>query len=222
MSKQILLPVADVIVGQNYSREELGDITSLKQSIESHGLQQPIIVDVKNNLVAGFRRFECVRQLGHETIMAVVTEADNVTVNFIENLERENLTFYEECVAIRNLFEGCTDVEVALALGRSTGWSRPRNKLWTLPPEIIELVRQGKVNSHKVNMLVNSKDKPALAERILEGKDVQVRHRPKKSHLKQMITICMERDQVDAMNALRYVIGDITEEEFWDLIGKES
>lgn len=216
MNNQVTVRVGDVRVGENYSREELGNISTLKQSIYEHGLQQPIIIDTDNNLVAGFRRFEAVRQLGHETVMAVVTEADNAMVNFIENLERENLTFYEECVAIKKIYEGCSDQEVADALGRTTGWSRPRNKLWTLPQEIIDLVKEGKLNVNKVTMLLSSKDRDALVQKILGGDKVQVRHRPKKGELKQMITICMERKNTDAMNAFRYVLGDISEEQFLD------
>lgn len=222
MQKQVLVQVADIKVGENYSREELGDISSLRQSIEQHGLQQPIIIDKDYNLVAGFRRFEAVRQIGHLDIMAVITDSESAIVNFIENLERENLTFYEECVAIKKLYEGCSDQEVAEALGRTTGWSRPRNKLWTLPQEIIDLVKEGKLNVNKVTMLLSSKNQSELVDKILNGKSVQVEHRPKKGHLKQMITICMERQNTEAMNALRYVIGDISEEEFWDSIGKDD
>lgn len=214
--------ISEIKVGENYSREELGDISQLKRSIEQYGLQQPVIIDRDGNLVAGFRRFAACQQLGWQEIAVTITTMDGGIVNLIENLERENLTFYEESLCIKKLYPGCSDVEIADAVGRTVGWSRPRNKLWTLPQEIIDKVKTGEINSHKITMLLGAKNQALLIEKLLKNEDLQVRHRPKKADLKRIITMCLERDQLAAMNAIRFVIGDISEQEFWDKLTKDS
>ena len=49
-------------------RKDVGDLSSLKQSIQEVGLLHPIIVDSENNLVAGLRRLRAVEMLGWKTI----------------------------------------------------------------------------------------------------------------------------------------------------------
>jgi len=51
-------------------RQSVGDITSLMQSIEQHGLLHAIIIDREGTLVLGWRRLEAFRQLHRLTIPA--------------------------------------------------------------------------------------------------------------------------------------------------------
>jgi len=208
-----------VKVGENFSRDGESDITSLVKSMETYGLQQPIVIDVEHNLVAGFRRFKAAQQLGWEDIECVITNQDPCIVNFIENLERENLSFYEECLSIRKIYEGCSTVEVAAALGRTTGWSRPRIGLWTLPEEIIEKVRAGELSCSKVTMLLNAKDQQSLIEKLLDTGETAPERVGKKTY-QALITVALERGLTDVAHAFRFVVGDITEEELWDELDK--
>ena len=57
-------------VGERF-RVNMGDIEGLATSIETHGLLEPIIVDDDNNLLAGGRRLEACKILGHTSIMCV-------------------------------------------------------------------------------------------------------------------------------------------------------
>lgn len=58
-------------------RQNLGDLTSLCESIEKVGLLHPIVVTEGGQLIAGQRRLEACRQLGWTEIP--VTVADNLT-----------------------------------------------------------------------------------------------------------------------------------------------
>ena len=216
------IALSEVKVGENYSRDGEGDVTTLVRSLETYGLQQPIILDKQNNLVAGFRRFSAAKQLGWTEIEYTVTDQEPGIVNLIENLERESLSFYEECLAIKRVYPGCSSAEIAAALGRTTGWSRPRKEMWTLPQQAIDMVRTGEITATQVIMLVNAKDPQPLIDKLVnkESPDLPQRVRRGKKELQAIMTCALERGLMDVAQTLRFVIGDITEEELFDEVDK--
>ena len=77
-------------------RQETGDISQLKRSIQEVGLINPIIVNEKNELLSGFRRLEACKQLGWTEIEAKIvdTSSDDVKkldLEFHENIGRLDL-----------------------------------------------------------------------------------------------------------------------------------
>ena len=82
-------------------RQDMGDLSSLKQSIQKMGLLQPIIVNTKKELISGFRRLEACRQLGWKEIEVkmIETEGDilkKLDIEYHENLGRLNLNSEEK------------------------------------------------------------------------------------------------------------------------------
>lgn len=82
-------------------RQDIGDLSPLKESIRTIGLIQPIIVNSKKELVSGFRRLEACRQLGWESIEVKMIEIDEDTlkkldVEYHENLGRLHLSPQEQ------------------------------------------------------------------------------------------------------------------------------
>lgn len=81
----------------------------LTDSIEQHGLKQPIGVQMQENgrwlLVFGERRYRACHALGHNTIQAVVTDGDPLEIALIENLQREDLSAFETADAFAGLME---------------------------------------------------------------------------------------------------------------------
>jgi ParB/RepB/Spo0J family partition protein len=223
------LKVSEIIIGENFSREELGDCRSLANSIAALGLLSPVVVNKDNVLVAGFRRFHVVSQILNWQEIPVVVIGEEVNAglaNLQENLERRDLTFFEEAQAIRRLFPGATDLQVADALNQSRSWARLRLRFWDLPPEIIELARKGKLPISKIAILVSSKNPQELCDKILntdlnEAK-IAAGHseRPSRKKIQQTLTECINRGLHDIAQAFRYSIGDMTEEEFWDSVDK--
>jgi ParB family chromosome partitioning protein len=94
------LKIADISIS-NRIRQETGDLSQLKRSIQDVGLLMPIIVNEKNELLSGFRRLEACRELGWTEIEARVmnTEDDDVKkldLEYHENLGRLDLTIEEQ------------------------------------------------------------------------------------------------------------------------------
>jgi ParB/RepB/Spo0J family partition protein len=97
----------------NRVREDLGDIEELAESIKEKGLISPIAVQSDNGLppyllAAGGRRFIAVASLGEEEIACRVydhplSELEIKTLERVENIERKNLTYDEECKSLRDI-----------------------------------------------------------------------------------------------------------------------
>lgn len=84
-----------ITIGRRY-RKELGDIQALADDIAEIGLLQPIVVNTKGVLVAGRRRIEAFKKLGHKTIPAHVVDLDAVVRGeFSENVMRKDFTMSE-------------------------------------------------------------------------------------------------------------------------------
>jgi len=86
--------IADINIGERV-RKEPGDIERLAKSMKSLGLLHPIVVDKKNNLVAGFRRLEAAKTLGWTEVNVTVIPADPREAELEENTIRKDFTASE-------------------------------------------------------------------------------------------------------------------------------
>ena len=77
-------------------RKNLGDLASLMESLRRHGLLNPVVINDKNELIAGHRRIEAARRLGWGVIEVRFVEgrdkADLIEMEIEENTQRKNLT----------------------------------------------------------------------------------------------------------------------------------
>ena len=144
------------ILGWNPRKEfDEGAMGHLRQSIEAHGIIEPLIVRQNGNggydMVAGERRFRAAKQLNLGTVPVVVREMDDGQVReimLLENLQREDLQPLEEAAAIRQLLDKSklTQTELGKRIGKSQGWVANRLRLMRAPEEIRELIISRKIN----------------------------------------------------------------------------
>ena len=100
------IPIGVIVIGER-QRKDMGDIDSLRLSIEQKGLIQPIVVsqreDGRYDLVAGGRRLAACTELGWENIAASTREElDPLTrreLELEENLRRKDILWHEEVAA---------------------------------------------------------------------------------------------------------------------------
>ncbi|MCQ4935382.1 MULTISPECIES: nucleoid occlusion protein [Anaerotignum] len=120
----------------------LGALEELAESITAYGILQPITVRKMSGgfyeLVAGERRLRAAEMAGLKTVPALfvqVTDSDSAVLAFIENIQRQNLSFLEEAEGYRNMMEdyGLTQEELATKLSKSQ--SAIANKLRVLKLE---------------------------------------------------------------------------------------
>ncbi|AJA58979.1 chromosome partitioning protein ParB [Borrelia miyamotoi] len=77
-------------------RQNIGDTTTLKESIKKHGLIYPIIIDKNKNLIAGFRRYQVLKELGYKEVEVKVIPIENkktlLEIELDENNVRKSFT----------------------------------------------------------------------------------------------------------------------------------
>jgi ParB-like chromosome segregation protein Spo0J len=105
--KEIKEISVDVLLKGYRYRQDLGDIESLKQSIQNSGLWHPIVVKEDGDdppsykLLAGGRRLAAVKELGWDKVMANIypedlDDLDSHLIELFENLDRKDMEYPEQ------------------------------------------------------------------------------------------------------------------------------
>jgi len=96
------VPFELIVIGER-QRKIYPNIDDLAASLRDIGLIQPIVLDQDYNLIAGGRRLAAAKMLGWTEIPAVfretLTEDEKLVLELEENLQRENITWQEACLA---------------------------------------------------------------------------------------------------------------------------
>lgn len=129
----------DQIIPNRYQPRKVFDqdgIRELAQTIDEHGLLQPIIVreyePAKYEIIAGERRYRAVKLLKWETVPAIIekmSDRETASLALIENLQRSQLSSVEEAQAYRQLMDLNHMTQSALAKGMGKSQSFVANKL---------------------------------------------------------------------------------------------
>ncbi len=126
-------------------RFDYSELEGLAISIRTNGLLQPInvrkIPNGKYQLISGERRLRAARMVGIDKIPCVVMDvSDEQSALFaiIENVQRQNLDFFEEAVAIERLMtvHGLSQEEIAKKLGKAQSTLSNKLRLLRLPEEL--------------------------------------------------------------------------------------
>jgi ParB family chromosome partitioning protein len=100
------IPIKDIIVKKRI-RREMGDITSLAESMKRYGQISPIMLSKNNVLIAGGRRLEAAKHLGWKTINVVTVDAaeklTKLEYEIEENIQRRDFTPEEIVQATREI-----------------------------------------------------------------------------------------------------------------------
>lgn len=121
------------------------DLEGLAESIHYNGLLQPITVrkrdDGRYELISGERRLRACKMAGISAIPSIVIDIDeekSAILAVLENLQRENLHFFEEAEAIERLIKGfgMSQEEVAKKLGKSQSALSNKLRLLRLPNDV--------------------------------------------------------------------------------------
>jgi len=141
-------------------------LEELAESIKTYGIIQPIVVSKKDgyySIVAGERRWRAAKLAGLEEIPAIVRDDDeqvNKEIALIENIQREDLNPFEKALGIRHLMEkyGMTQEQVAKKLGKSRSSISNTVRVLYLTPDVLELVKQGKLTEGHCKALAGIED----------------------------------------------------------------
>ena len=142
--------VASIETDPDQPRKDVGDLTELKASITRHGILQPVILSIvaheQYRLIAGERRFTAARELGLETVPAIIRtieEHHRLEVQLVENIHRKELNPLEEAGAYQRLIDEfkLSQRQLAQRLGKSPAAINQTIRILSLPSQILESVQ---------------------------------------------------------------------------------
>jgi ParB family chromosome partitioning protein len=98
------ITISRIKVGSRF-RKDLGDLDTLAKSIQETGLLHPIVINQKDELIAGARRLEaCKSRLGWTEIPITRIDLDNIAKGELdENTLREDFKFSERVAILREI-----------------------------------------------------------------------------------------------------------------------
>lgn len=160
-----MVPVDQIETNREQPRSSIGDLADLAASIRRHGVLEPLLVrrlpevPGKFQLIAGERRFHAAVEAGLVEVPCIemaVTDQEALELALIENLQRKDLTPFEEAEGFRSLAEkyGYSHEDIAEAVGKARTSITESLKLLDIPPGIRDLCRHADITAKSLLLLV--------------------------------------------------------------------
>ena len=176
-----MVGIDQIDANPNQPRQVMGDLSELMASIAEKGIIEPLIVRQRGSrfqIIAGERRYQAAVQVGLREIPIVIREVDDneiIEVALVENLQRKDLTAFEEAEALQSLSDRCryTHEDMAKRLGKSRTAVTESLSLNAMPDEVKNLCRLADIHSKSLLLQIVRQGDPekmvALIEKISAG-----------------------------------------------------
>ncbi len=157
-------------------RFDYSELEGLAQSIRSNGILQPINVralsDGKFELISGERRLRAARMIGLKQIPCVImeiTDEQSALFALIENVQREDLDFFEEAVALDRLLtdHGFSQEELSRKLGKAQSKMSNKLRLLRLPESMRDRITTANLTERHARALLQIPDN-STRSRVLD------------------------------------------------------
>ncbi len=171
--------ISDIVpnAGQPRSDFDRAELSGLAASIKEHGVLQPIIVVRKNGekgyqIVAGERRWRAAKEAGLSQMPAIVRsleELEQIELSIIENIQRVDLSPWEQAMAVYKLQHqfSLTLEAIAEKLGKAPSTVSNMARLLGLPDDARQALQEGKINEGHARAVLALKGKPEKQAELL-------------------------------------------------------
>ncbi|MEY8402176.1 ParB/RepB/Spo0J family partition protein [Oscillospiraceae bacterium 44-34] len=194
----LFLPVDSIHPNPDQPRQVFAQaaLEELAGSIRELGVLQPLTVRRREGrweLVAGERRLRAARLAGLEAVPCLSIQADGQSSSLlalVENLQRRDLDFWEEALALRRLIDSyhISQEEAARRIGKSQSAVANKLRLLKLPPDVLTLLREGGATERHARALLR-----------LETEELQ--REGARQAVKQSLTVAQTEALVDSLLA---------------------
>ena len=160
----LLIPSDSIFPNPNQPRKvfDQSELVNLAISIRMNGILQPITVrEVENGyeLVSGERRLRASKLAGLLNVPCIVVEVNSLksaVFALIENLQRQNLGYFEEALAINKLMKdfSLSQDEAARRLGKAPSTVSNKLRLLALPEEVRNLLSENGLSERHARALL--------------------------------------------------------------------
>lgn len=170
----LMVAIDKLAPNPNQPRTEFGDLSELIESIKEKGVLEPLLVrpsDVGGRymIIAGERRYRASMEAGLTEVPCIELDVDDKAVaeiSLIENLQRKDLTPFEEADGLQALNSrfGYTHEDIAKRIGKSRSSITEIISLSTMPPEVRDECRRADIGAKSV--LLQIVRQPSVEEMI--------------------------------------------------------
>jgi ParB family chromosome partitioning protein len=172
-----MIRITTITSNQDQPRSNLGNLDDLQSSIDAHGVLEPLLVrrleGGKYELVSGERRFHAAMAVGLTEVPCIelsVNDQEALEIALIENLQRKDLTAFEEAEGYFTLIEKYeyTHQQVAEAVGRSRVTVTESLSLLHIPAPIRDLCRHADISAKGVLLEIAKAGDNAAMEQLVQ------------------------------------------------------
>jgi ParB family chromosome partitioning protein len=173
-----MVPIEQIDPNPDQPRQAMGDLADLISSVTEKGIIEPLIVrqrGARYQIIAGERRYHAASQAGLHELPVVIRDVDDgemLELALIENIQRKDLTPFEESDAMQGLAQkfGYTHEDLAKRLGKSRTTITEALSLSGIPADVRKVCRLAGITNRSLLLQVVRQGDPekmmALVEKI--------------------------------------------------------
>lgn len=155
-----IIPINQIEPNPEQPRVEIGDLSELTNSIRQKGVLEPLLVKPVREtgnwmIIAGERRWRAANLAGLREVPCIELDIDEQSIAeiaLIENLQRKDLTIWEEADGLAALAKnyGYTHEEIAKKISKSRSTVTESMSIAGIPLEIREKCLEAKINAKSI------------------------------------------------------------------------
>jgi len=159
-----MIPIDKLAPNPLQPRVEIGDLSELVLSIQEKGVLEPLLVrpsDVGGRfmIISGERRYRASLEVGLTELPCIEMDVDDravAEISLIENLQRKDLTAFEEADGLMALAKrfGYKHEEIAKKLGKARTSVTETISIASIPPDVRDLCRRADIASKSMLLQV--------------------------------------------------------------------
>lgn len=176
-NKILSIPQGDILPNPNQPRRrfDYDELEGLAQSIRANGILQPLLVRTLENgkyeLIAGERRLRAARLIGLTKVPCIIndiSESDSAVFAVIENLQRQNLDYFEEAEALALLISDyrMSQEELCKKLGKAQSTLSNKLRLLKLNEEMRYKISRAGLSERHARALLSLNDEVQRARAL--------------------------------------------------------
>ena len=173
-----MLPLAFVEPNSEQPRTQLGNIEELAASVREKGVLEPILVRLigpnRYQIIAGERRYRAATMSGLDEIPAIeldVDEREQLEIALIENIQRKDLTAFEEAEGLAVLQEkfDYTHDKISQVIGKSRSTVTETLLINEIPDRIRVMCREAGISNKSVLVQVARAGSEEAMEQVVRA-----------------------------------------------------
>jgi ParB family chromosome partitioning protein len=171
-----MVPIDLIDPNPDQPRQAMGDLSELIASIIEKGIIEPLVLRQRGSryqIIAGERRYQAAIQAGLHELPGVVRDVDDtemLEVALVENIQRKDLTPFEESEAMHSLAQRCgyTHEDLAKRLGKSRTSITESLTLHNMPAEVRKVCRLADITNKSLLLQIVRQGDPAKMLALVE------------------------------------------------------